>query len=550
MRPQSTILNAYRGALPNMLPTPLALQPSNSATGFQNPANSAPPSSGFVPRLVGPLHASISPLATRAVSPTLEEALDAVDVEKIKQDLFWVADDARGGRGTPSQGQSETADYIEKRVREFGWISGTQDGTYRHNYELWGGWLDTQNTRITLTSGDQNESFVPEKDYFYTSVHKTSEPQILNGEIIFVGLPLADVTDRHDLKDKWVVVYDSNIDPALQRTFFQKAGAKGIILIPGPDSTGFQYERKLHAMMKHYDVTHSSSEGTDGDFQKTIDEVMFNAEAASRLLALLTTPEFLLKPKKSGFPGVTLLHNSAALSSTVSIQDNRVPLANPFKKEAQNVAAFWPGSDPELSKEVIVLTAHYDHLGTRGGTVYNGSDDNGSGTVGLMALAEAVAKLNPKRSVMLLWVSGEEKGLLGSAAWVKDYQKNPWLPNGSKLVANINMDMISRNDPKQFSLTPSASHRRYNVISKTAAELAGLEGFTKVNSGDRYYNRSDQYNFAEILGIPVAFLTVDEHEDYHRPSDDPDKGDYDKIRRITRMFVRVIDALDSVDVIK
>lgn len=532
----------HSGALPNMLPVvPQSLQ----ATGHLRENGTA---SAIRPAV---RHALLTRLVQPLPTTPLEAALDSVDAEEIKRDLFYVAADARGGRGTPSQGQSETAAYIEERLRREGWQAGSSDGTYRHKYQLWGGWFDTALTHITLANEEHEENFALEKDYFYTSVHKSAGGLTIDGEILFVGVPLADVTEKYDVKDKWVVVYDSDIDPNTQRALFHKAGAKGIIIIPGPESSGYQYERKIHAQMEHYRIEeHHLGDCPESACQKPIDEVMFSADAAKRLLGLLTTADFLFQPKEPRFPGITLLHNSAMQTNSLTFQDNRVALANPLKVDAENVVGFWQGSDTELSKEVIVLTAHYDHLGTRGGTIYNGSDDNGSGTVGLMAMAEAIAKLNPKRSILLLWVSGEEKGLLGSEAWVKDYQKNPWLPNGGKLVANINMDMISRNDPKQFSITPSPRHRRHNNIVKVATELATLEGFTKVNNADRYYNRSDQYNFAEILNLPVAFLTVDEHEDYHQPSDDPEKSDYDKIRRISRLFVRTINALDDIRVIE
>lgn len=543
----------YRGALPSML-WGNAAAPAYSGTGFATGNASIAGLRQFPARAIQRLFASTPAtiLASESSVSSLDEALNAIDAEKIKKDLFWVAADERGGRGTPSKGQSETADYIEKRVRELGWKSGTQDGTCRHKYQLWGGWFDVANTHLTLANAEREESFELEKDYFYTSVHKDSSNLTLDGDILFVGTPLIDVTEKYDVKDKWVVVYDSNIDPQTQRNLFYRAGAKGIIIIPGPESSGYQYERKIHAQLEHYRVDEHHLDGCpDTDCQRPIDEVMFSAEAAKRLLELLSSPEFLFQPEKENFPGLTLLHNSALQTNSVNLRDQRVAIPNPFKVNAENVAAFWEGSDPELSKEVIVLTAHYDHLGTSSsGKIYNGSDDNASGTVGLMALAEAIAKSNPKRSILLLWVSGEEKGLLGSEAWVRDYQKNPWLPNGGKLVANINMDMISRNDPTQFSITPSPRHKRHNIIVKTATALAAQEGFTKINNADRYYARSDQYNFAEILGIPVAFLTVDEHEDYHQSTDDPEKGDYDKIRRISRLFVRTINALDDVKVIE
>jgi Zn-dependent M28 family amino/carboxypeptidase len=207
------------------------------------------------------------------------------------------------------------------------------------------------------------------------------------------------------------------------------------------------------------------------------------------------------------------------------------------------VCGFWPGSDPELSKEVIIVSAHYDHVGVGSdGQIYNGADDNGSGTCGLLALAEALANYGPlKRSVMLMWVSGEEKGLLGSAAWTKD----PWLPPGCKAICDINIDMIGRNAPDKLLITPTKAKKEYNGLVKLAEKLAPLEGFPELGSCDDYWERSDHRNFSVNLEIPVTFLFSDVHEDYHKPGDDPDKIDFDKIRRVVRLVLRMIDAMQE-----
>jgi Zn-dependent M28 family amino/carboxypeptidase len=205
------------------------------------------------------------------------------------------------------------------------------------------------------------------------------------------------------------------------------------------------------------------------------------------------------------------------------------------------VCGFWPGSDPELSKEVIIVSAHYDHVGTKNGVVYNGADDNGSGTCGLLALAEALSHYGPmRRSVMLMWVSGEEKGLWGSKAWTE----NPWLPEGCRAVCDINIDMIGRNAPDKLLITPSKSHDKYNGLTRLAESVCGLEGFAKLGSADSYYERSDHFNFAR-MGIPAAFLFSDVHEDYHKPTDKPEKIDNDKIRRVVRLVLRMLDGLQT-----
>jgi Zn-dependent M28 family amino/carboxypeptidase len=142
---------------------------------------------------------------------------------------------------------------------------------------------------------------------------------------------------------------------------------------------------------------------------------------------------------------------------------------------------------------------------------------------------------------MLMWVSGEEKGLWGSQAWTED----PFLPDGREPICNINMDMIGRNEPEKLLVTPTKKlTKEYNGLVRLTEKLAPLEGFPVLGSADKYYSRSDHYNFAK-MGLPVMFLFDDVHEDYHQPTDDADKIDYDKIRRVMRLVLRVIDGLQT-----
>lgn len=209
----------------------------------------------------------------------------------------------------------------------------------------------------------------------------------------------------------------------------------------------------------------------------------------------------------------------------------------------ENVCALWPGSDARLSKEILVVSAHYDHEGVRNGVVYPGADDNGSGSMGLLALAEALVEHGPlRRTVLLMWVSGEEKGLWGSDAWTRA----PLLAAGHRVVADINIDMIGRNAPDKLLITPTrALKKEYNGLTRLAEALAPLEGFPVLGSADAYWRRSDHMNFADHLGVPVTFLFSDVHEDYHKPTDTPDKIDYDKVRRVTRLVLRMLAGLQA-----
>ena len=141
-----------------------------------------------------------------------------------------------------------------------------------------------------------------------------------------------------------------------------------------------------------------------------------------------------------------------------------------------------------------------------------------------------------------MWVSAEEKGLLGSKAWTL----RPWLPEGCYPVAAINVDMIGRNDPRELLLTPTRRlGKQYNGLARLAEELAPSEGFTRLRSADEYWRRSDHINFADELGLPVTFLFADVHPDYHRPTDTIEKIDHDKIRRVTRLVLRMLDGLQG-----
>jgi Zn-dependent M28 family amino/carboxypeptidase len=208
---------------------------------------------------------------------------------------------------------------------------------------------------------------------------------------------------------------------------------------------------------------------------------------------------------------------------------------------AENVLGYVEGSDRK--GEVVAVTAHYDHIGVIDGEVYNGADDDGSGTAAVLAMAEAFAKAKaeghgPRRSMLFMAVSGEEKGLLGSD-W---YTQHPVFPLDST-VADLNIDMIGRTD----TVYGDSSHYVYVIgskrISKQLGELVEKENntwthlhldytFDAANDPNRFYYRSDHYNFAKH-GVPIAFFFNGVHADYHGPKDEVDKIRFDLLRQRT-----------------
>jgi hypothetical protein len=215
---------------------------------------------------------------------------------------------------------------------------------------------------------------------------------------------------------------------------------------------------------------------------------------------------------------------------------------NKKKIKGSNVLGYIEGTD--LKEELIIITAHYDHLGKHDSLTFNGADDDGSGTAAVLEIAEAFmlakkAGNGPRRSVLIMPVSGEEKGLLGS----KYYTDHPIYPL-ENTVANLNIDMIGRLDDWHdtanyvYLIGADRLSQELHDISETVNEKhIGLNLDYKFNEEDdpnRYYYRSDHYNFAKN-NIPVIFYFNGVHEDYHKASDTVDKIDFKKIETITRL---------------
>ncbi len=210
---------------------------------------------------------------------------------------------------------------------------------------------------------------------------------------------------------------------------------------------------------------------------------------------------------------------------------------------APNVVAILRGSDPDLADEYVVYSAHMDHVGVRSpnderaDSVWNGADDNASGTVTLMEVAEALASMEPserpRRSMMFLWVSGEELGLLGSGA----FARNPSVPVES-MVANFNVDMVGRN----WTDTIVAIGKEHSDLGTTMNRIneahpeIGMTAIDDIWPDQNFYRRSDHFNFAR-RGVPVLFFFNGTHEDYHQETDEVEKLDTEKMARIGRLLL-------------
>ena len=212
-------------------------------------------------------------------------------------------------------------------------------------------------------------------------------------------------------------------------------------------------------------------------------------------------------------------------------------------KDSENVVAFIEGT--EKPDEILVISAHLDHEGIKNGEIYNGADDDGSGTVAILEIAQAfqMAAKNgkgPKRSILFLHVTGEEKGLLGS----KYYTEKPLFPIANH-ITDLNIDMIGRiddrhkADPNYVYLIGSdkLSMELHNLSEEVNAKYTNVNldyKYNDENDPNRFYYRSDHYNFAKS-NIPIIFYFNGTHEDYHKPTDTPDKINYEMLEKRARL---------------
>lgn len=250
--------------------------------------------------------------------------------------------------------------------------------------------------------------------------------------------------------------------------------------------------------------------------------------------------EYLISQYKTNsvsFPkGATDFYQKVPASFLNAIRNDNLP-------DSENIWAYIEGS--EKPNEVIVISAHYDHIGIKNGEIYNGADDDGSGTVALLEIAQAFSKAKkeghgPKRSLLFLHVTGEEHGLLGSSY----YSQNPLFPL-SNTITNINIDMIGRhdefhNDSSNYVYIIGSdflSTDLYTICENANKNYVNLFLDYKFNAKtdpNRFYYRSDHYNFAKN-GIPSVFLFTGVHADYHKATDEVDKIEFDALAKRTQL---------------
>ncbi len=468
-----------------------------------------------------------------AITSDPVEYASTITEEELKTHLFVYASDDFEGRETGKPGQKKAVEYLKAYYESLGIPPAQKNGDYFQPVPLEIGKVPVGTLQIgekAFTLGDDVLTFSGAEGQFEEIVYLgygieaenySDYNRDISGKVALIksGEPMNDdgsyVISGTDEKSVW-----SNMSEALGKKR-QLAIDKGAIGVLYYDPENFSRYRRYFDFMKN------NNSGRMQLAEETSDQflILLNKRAVTSLL-----------------PGISTKRNTEVLKTKLQLA---VASANE-QIASENVVAVLKGTTKP--DEYVVISSHLDHIGvTAGGQINNGADDDGSGTVAMLEIAQAFKKAadegkGPQRSIVFLHVTGEEKGLLGSKYYT-DY--DPIFPL-ENTVANLNIDMIGRIDPKR------GGDRNYIYLigsDKLSTDLHELSEemnakytnlvldytFNDENDPNRFYYRSDHYNFAKN-NIPIIFYFNGTHADYHQPGDTPDKINYDLLQKRAQLI--------------
>ena len=465
------------------------------------------------------------------------EYASSITSDDLKRMLYRFASDEFEGRETGEKGQKMAVEYIKEQYKAMGIPTPLSGEDYFQEVPL-------EKQKVTEAKLSVNgKAFKSYKDHIVITASESIN--ITTDEIVYVGYGI-DADNYSDYKN-----IDVKGKIVLAKAGEPKDEAGNYITSGVTEDTKWTNGRQSISSKRDA----AKNNGAKGLLY--MDNELFSRYAVfyRRRAASGTTGRLSLKTNKGGMMMLMINKEIGKALNASIIEDDiskviaiKMNLAIENKSEAitsENVVAYIEGS--EKPDEIVVISAHLDHEGIKDGEVYNGADDDGSGTVAILEIAEAFkmaekAGNGPKRSILFLHVTGEEKGLLGS----RHYTDNDPIFPLENTVADLNIDMIGRTDPKR-----TEGDRNYVYLigsDKLSTDLHNISEevntkYTKVeldytyndeNDPNRFYYRSDHYNFAKN-NIPVIFYFNGTHDDYHKASDTPDKIEYDLLENRTRL---------------
>lgn len=482
--------------------------------------------------LVGLVAGLSSPDGVQGQAPgqvTAVEAIEAGARSITEDDFMWrvgvIAHDSMQGRDTPSPGLDRTAEWIASEFRRMGLRGGLPDGGFIQRYPLTSLVVDAAASEFMLgrTRLSFGRDLLP---LFGTAASDAT------GDVVLVsGTGAVSSGVARAIRGNHVILVLRAGAAGVDRQLFQVLGA-----LRGAGAVSVTVTNDTDDARWQANATRS--------LRPSVGKAWGDTDApATAQVPLLQVRTSALQAALAGQPVdlPALQARAAGALEAVSLRGVRGTLRQRVREEqttAPNVVGILDGSDPTLRDEFVVFSGHMDHVGIgtpdeRGDSIFNGADDDASGTASVMEIAEAMSALPvaPRRSMLFLLVSGEEKGLWGSE-W---FAENPTVPLES-LVANLNTDMVGRNWPD----TIVAIGKEHSDLGETLNRVNGAHPELRMTAIDdlwpeeRFYFRSDHYNFAK-KGVPILFFFNGTHDDYHGRDDEPDRIDGEKAARITRL---------------
>jgi hypothetical protein len=454
-------------------------------------------------------------ISTREV----EAAVAGIAAPDFARRVGVLAHDSMRGRDTPSPELDAAARWIAEEFRRFGLVPGGDDGSFIQGYPVLMQALDFPASSVRSSAGASLSYGV---DVLPVLIGRPGRARVNARAVVLVGSTELERVSRLDLAARAVVVLASPelSGGALVRLIQSIRGRQpaGVLLATSlSDAEWRQASASLEA---------ERFPGGMGGFG-AVPVLQVRKAAVSRMLGPSVSVAEL-----EGSAGGALRRVETDVMVSVAQEVREVA------RNAPNVVGILPGSDPVLRDEYVIFSAHMDHVGVgvpdaRGDSIYNGADDNASGTTAVMEIAEAMAALpmRPSRSILFTLVSGEEKGLWGSAHFVE----HPPVPL-ERMVADINVDMVGRNWPDTIVVIG----REHSDLGATLARVNASHPELRMTAIDdpwpqeRFFFRSDHYNFAR-KGVPALFFFNGVHADYHEPSDSAEKIDAEKAARVARL---------------
>ena len=459
---------------------------------------------------------ALVPGVVAAQSPaSVGRAVQSITPEDIRRRIAVIADDSMRGRDTPSPELEQTAAYIAAEFRRFGLQPGGDNGTFLQRYALDRVQFVAESS-VARVHGGGDATLRYGTDFVFAD--NMFESGDYAGDLVLLSGPLAGATpaDTGALAGKMLILAAGWRNRAERQRVLGWRPAGIVLLASVPDSVWTQVAARSTRPLLRDPTRRVGPPIVLGVRVGSLQPIV--ARLGADLGAAQAATAFEVKPLG------TQLHVHGRIRAVE-------------RKSAPNVIGILEGSDPQRKKEYVVYSAHMDHVGVGravdGDSIYNGADDDASGTIAVVEAAEAFARLNPrpKRSIIFLTVSGEEKGLWGSAY----FADHPPVPIGD-IVANLNVDMVGRNWKDTIVVIGNEHSDLGATLDRigTAHPELNMRPIDDLWPQENFYFRSDHYNFARN-GVPILFFFNGTHADYHGPGDSPDKIDAEKASRIVKL---------------